>query len=188
LLFETIRLKTTQQKSHNFPAHLMTTLQATSKWLAHSLAANLLGPLLLVALVNAAIFGLGWQDSFRPPKPGLFLKEIPGWFIGAVWTVLFLAMGWARWRLGKVASNASARARAWLTALIVACAVYPFYTAGLSSVIVGFLGNLITIALSAFVATRIWQADKPATAATLAVITWVSFATFYIVDQQRWLW
>jgi mannose/fructose/N-acetylgalactosamine-specific phosphotransferase system component IIC len=166
----------------------MTDVHAPSTSPARSLLANILGPLVLVAAVNATIFGLGWDQSFRPPQAGLLLNDIPGWFIGAVWTVLFLAMGWARWRLGAASHPAAASARLWLTILIVNCAVYPFYTAGLSSPALGFAGNLLTIALAAYVAILLKRCDRLATLAPVAVVCWVSFATVFILDQQRWLW
>ena len=128
-----------------------------------------------VLAMNGLIFGLGWAD--RPGVvPGSPIDP-PGWLVGLVWTALFASMAVARWRL----RDAPAADRGWVTALIVSCLAYPLYALAPGSMRNGFLGNLATIALAAYVVRRLWPASRPAAACVLPVIPWVCFATLTIL-------
>jgi tryptophan-rich sensory protein len=163
-------------------------MASTTKALSNSLAANLLGPLGLVLVINAAIFGLGWDTATQSSSEGLFLAEIPGWAIGVIWTGLFVAMGWAMWRVSQSQLATATTARTWLITLIVACAIYPFYTAGLSNPTVGFIGNVATLILAVIAFVKVRLIDKIGAFGPALVIAWLTFAVFYSADQQRLFW
>jgi len=151
---------------------------------------NIIGLLLNVTIavtlclaINGVIFGLGW-DSTDTSNPVWFAPQ--GYFIPVVWIILFAFIGIARFLLnasGEVANNT----KKLLVFLLVFCLAYPIYTIGLSSEIIGFFGNLATIALTIFVITRTWQFSKLATTLLVPIVAWVCFATLIVMAEIGWI-
>ncbi len=135
------------------------------------LVANLGVALAIVLILNALIFGLGWQatSAYVPrfvPPPAV---------IGCVWVVLFAFMACARWELNRAA--ALRIDKVGLIVLFVGCAAYPFYTAGLQSELVGEAGNVTLLVLTGRLAMR-YACRMPRAAAWLApLLLWLSFAS-----------
>jgi tryptophan-rich sensory protein len=135
------------------------------------LIANIAIALGIVLALNGLIFGLGWQGSsahtpsFVPPAA----------VIGGVWVVLFLFMALARWELNRGAAQRSDKAG--LIVLFIGCAAYPFYTAGLSSDIVGEAANLALLVLTGQLATSYARRLPRAAAWLVPLLLWLSFAS-----------
>jgi tryptophan-rich sensory protein len=131
------------------------------------LGVNLAIFVLLPVALNGVIFGLGW-DKPRGPEPGL----PPGWVVGALWVLLFAAMGVARWLLLRVD-----RVRAELVSgLGFLCLLYPLYTAGLSDMRVGLWGNVITAIVALVVAVLAFRRNRAAGLCLSAVCVWLLYA------------
>jgi tryptophan-rich sensory protein len=117
-------------------------------------------------------------------SPGSVHLQPPGYVIGIVWLVLFAAMGVARWLLLTKPMD-TIRARRLILVLLLFCLAYPVYTLGLKSEILGLGGNLLIIALSLFVVTRLSSISRLAAGLVSLVMVWVSFASFLVVEQLR---
>jgi tryptophan-rich sensory protein len=135
-----------------------------------TLPANLALYLLTPLIMNGIIFSLHWSTATAPhPNPML----PPGWAVGSIWMLLFLAMGLARW-LARLISAPSAR---WIDALAILCLLYPLYTAGLSNDTVGLIGALHTAGFAAFILTRLQRVSKLAALLTSLVLLWLLYAS-----------
>lgn len=153
-----------------------------------ALLLNLGLALALVIIVNFGIFAFV-GNSRASTQGGPLLGEIPGWFIGLVWTGLFVALATAKWRVQVYLPEPQAsRAAILIVALLIFCAIYPIYTAGLSKPIIGLVGNFATAAMAIWVAVAVFRVEPIAALAPIAVVAWVCFASVAIVDQARWLW
>lgn len=149
-----------------------------------SLIANVVAPLVAVSAVNVLIVAAGWNDDSRMPD-GPTTPDLPGWFVGAIWTCLFLMMGAARWRIAKVSSDSAQEARAWIIGLMVFCCFYPIYTMGLSNRVLGLLGNAATAAVALVVSRKLWAVSRIAVFAPAAVVAWLVIASFTIIEQAH---
>jgi translocator protein len=139
----------------------------------------------LTLLANGLIFSLGWDRSTSPPFVVAF--EPPGWVVGAVWSaVLFPLMITVRWRL-NADTAAVRRARAWATALLIACLVWPFYTLALGSLIGGLSGNVGTLLLTVVAIRMVCSVDRRGAALLVPVALWLIFATLIVVASLGWV-
>jgi tryptophan-rich sensory protein len=135
------------------------------------LVANVAGALAIVIVLNGLIFGLGWQGnaqltpSFVPPPI----------VIGIVWIALFPCMALARWELNRAAAERSEQAG--LIVLFALCALYPFYTVGLKSDLVGESANVTILLLAAGLAVRFARRIPRASAWLVPLVLWLSFAS-----------
>ena len=121
-----------------------------------SLIANLCVALASVLLMNALIFGFGWNIPSDQMRRVWF--EPPDYVVGAVWVALFALMAFARWQLNGTTTGQASLA--------------------IGSVIGGLIGNLWTIALAVFTISRVWRVSPIAAYCIAPVIVWVTFATF----------
>lgn len=136
------------------------------------LVANLTVFVGLPLLLNGVIFGLGWSRA-SGPQPGI----PPGWFVGALWVVLFAGMGTARWLLLRSATNPVQRTRSeWVSLLALLCLLYPLYTAGLQDLRIGLAGNLVTLVVAIGVAISASLQSKAAGALVSGVCVWLLYA------------
>jgi tryptophan-rich sensory protein len=128
----------------------------------------------LALLGNGIIFFFGWNGD----APG---KHIPsfqpaGWVIGAVWTMLFAAMGAARWLTARARQERGRDNTGLITALILACFAYPYYTLGFRSAEIGLIGSLATMLAAAIIAWRVAGQSGLAAMLVLPTALWCAFA------------
>ena len=152
---------------------------------AVGLVANVAVSLFVVLVTNGLIFGLGWDTSSPKTAPSLY--DPPGWFIGVVWTVLFALMGAARWRILKSGGKNAAFHARLVVGLIVFCLIYPFYTLGLRSILIGLIGNVATAIFAAWIIAQIKTSSRTAAVFVSPVVAWLSFATFLTVRMLQML-
>lgn len=137
----------------------------------------------LVIVANAFVFCLGWDKAGSSRIEAEFAP--PGYVVGVVWTGLFVLMAVARWLIVKSRGiNAAAHARL-VTILAVLCFLYPFYTLGLSSQIMGLVGNAAVILLAGWTIWQVKSSSKTAAALLSAVVLWVSFASLIIIRELQ---
>lgn len=143
------------------------------------LAANIGLAVGLALLGNGIIFAFGWNGD----GPGKQLPSFqpPGWVIGAVWTGLFAAMGAARWLAARSRHGIDRRNTRLITALILVCFAYPYYTLGFRSVEIGLAGSIATMLFSTFIVWRIAGQSRLAAAFILPTALWCAFATVLLI-------
>jgi tryptophan-rich sensory protein len=135
-------------------------------------------------LINAFVFGTGFANAVPTPFNDLWYAPA-GYVVGIVWIFLYAGMGAAR-HLLVGAGDDSRKVRWLIVALLLFCAIYPFYTSGFSNILACLWGNIVTIALTIFTISRASRFSRLASLLLVPTVIWVSFATFVIVRQQGW--
>lgn len=136
-------------------------------WLAVTFAVSLAGS--AVTLPEIPIwYAVLAKPSFTPPD----------WLFGPVWSVLYILMAVAVWRISNAANRT---ARRWATALFV---VQLVLNAIWSPVFFGLeaprVGLAVIVALVIFVAVTLiafWRLDRPAGIMFIPYLAWVCYAT-----------
>jgi len=139
--------------------------------------ANIIASVVTVLGVNAFLFVVN-RSRFDDLPPSRF--DLPGWLVGSVWIALFAVLGVARWivlRTGTEHSRSNARI---IVLLMLFCLAYPFYTLGLRSLVMGIIGNFLTIGAAGWAAWKIRLTSQIAALLVLSVAAWVSFANVLI--------
>ncbi len=131
----------------------------------------------LAVLVNGLIFAFDLRGGGAGQRNRAEFPLLPpAWVIGAVWTVLLATMGYVQ---SRVLRRTRERGLVGLVPLLFAnCLLYPAYTAGFTDELRGLLGNLATLALSAYVAGRLHSVTRLGAALIGLVLAWTLFATF----------
>ena len=135
------------------------------------LIANVACALTIGVVLNALIFGLGWEGPSR--RAPAFLP--PPVVIGAVWLALFPCMALARWELNR--GMAERADKAGLILVFALCSTYPFYTAGLHSDLVGEVANVSLTLLAIGLAARYARRTPRAGAWLVPLVLWLGFAS-----------
>jgi tryptophan-rich sensory protein len=135
------------------------------------LIANVGGALVIVVILNALIFALGWGTT--PVRAPAFLP--PPIVIGTVWLILFGCMALARWELNRAMAPRSGKAP--LIALFTLCATYPFYTAGLQNDVIGEAANVTLVLFAGSLAACYARRVPRATAWLVPLVLWLAFAS-----------
>lgn len=135
-------------------------------------ALSALVPLFAVVAENGLIFASGWaaQDPAFQAVP----FAPPGWFVGAVWCVIYPMWGLARWR-SHLAGEAGRRAAWWVVALMAWGLAYPIVTGGFQ-VVPSAIGNALSLLLALVTAWRVGRASPLAAALIAPSILWIIFA------------
>lgn len=144
-----------------------------------SLALNITAAVGLAAIGNGIIALLGWRASNDGTISPNFAP--PGAVIGIVWTLLFAAMGAARWLVVRDASDAGRRNTRLVTALLLACFAYPYYTLGFRSEVIGLIGSIVTAIAAAVIAWRIAGQSRSAAALVALTSAWCVFASVVLI-------
>jgi tryptophan-rich sensory protein len=146
---------------------------------------EILAAMTVAAAFSVGLFLVGYHESIGQARVAHVYRPSGG-TIATVWSILFAALAWCRWRALRQGSARGLNAAKWITRLIVLCALYPIYTNGLRSVPLGFIGNLLTAAISARAAWSLRHVNRWLIVAPGVVIIWLVYASALIVDQQRW--
>jgi hypothetical protein len=129
--------------------------------------------------VSVGIAALGWMSA-GPTD----VEALPGAVVALVWTGLIGGLGAARWLAGR-SGEAARQQRGPITALALACLLYPFYTAGLSSLAIGFAANAAIALACARIADRLFPSARSAALLVALPIPWLVFASGLI--GREWL-
>ena len=136
------------------------------------LGANLVVFVGLPLVLNGVIFGLGWERS-SGPQTGL----PPGWAVGAIWMVLFVGMGTARWLLLRAArAHGEERRVEWVSLLAFLCLLYPLYTGGFSNLFDGLVGNVVTLVAAVPIAVSAFRRSRVAGLCLAPLVMWLAYA------------
>lgn len=140
----------------------------------------------LTLFVNGLIFGLGWDVS--SDEAAIYEPYIKpsGLFIGMVWILLILLLSIARWHLNKFENTLIFVARTWITALILMCISYPFYSIavnGLFGIFGGLIGNVLIIAIAFHTINLLSKISILSLLLTAPILIWVPLATTIIISE-----
>jgi translocator protein len=150
-----------------------------------ALSLNVLLMVSATIVLNGLIFALGWDTSTASASAKIPAFAPPGWVVGLVWTaILFPLMATARWQLNTYAEPSASSARATVTALLICCLIWPFYSLALGSLIGGLIGNLITIGIALYAIWRVRLVSRNAALLIVPVVLWVVFATAIILSEM----
>ena len=144
-----------------------------------SLAVNIASAVCFAAIGNGIIALLGWRTESTGQVAPDFAP--PGLVIGSIWTALFAAMGAARWLAVRNGTWIGQRNGRLVTALIVACFVYPYYTLGFRSPLVGLAGGVITMSAAGLIAWCIAEQSRLAAVLVSATALWCAFACVILI-------
>ncbi len=135
------------------------------------------GAIGLAVLVNGLLFAFDLRGGGAGQRSRTEFELLPPpAVIGAVWTVLLGVMGWVQARVLRRSREGAVRLLVPL--LFANCLLYPAYTAGFTDELRGLAGNLLTLALSAYVAGRLHTVTRLGAALIGLVVAWSAFATF----------
>jgi benzodiazapine receptor len=119
-----------------------------------------------IASINAAAF---YAHLARPAWAP------PGWLFGPVWTVLYLLMAFALWRVWRVRPAKSHPVRLFLAQLAVN-AVWSWLFFRLHMGALSFAWIVLLVILLALTVTAFWRVSTLAGVLLLPYLTWVLFA------------
>lgn len=136
---------------------------------------SLLPFLFLVAL--AAGFGAcfqpgAWYEALRKPP-----LNPPGWVFGPVWTVLYVAMAVAAWRVWRAQPGPSATLALW-GAQLALNALWSWLFFGLERPGLALLDIAALLALLVFTTFALFAVDRTAGWLFVPYVTWVAFASY----------
>lgn len=142
------------------------------------LGANMALAVAIAGLGNGIIFLFGWNGGASGQQAPSF--QPAGWVIGAVWMMLFAAMGAARWATFR--DGARDRSRSWMIpGLILACFAYPYYTLGFRSLELGLAGSIATMVFAAVIAWRLAGRSRLGALLVLPTALWCAFASVLLI-------
>lgn len=144
-----------------------------------SLTLNIAAAVGLAVIGNGIIALFGWRAGTDGTISPSFAP--PGAVIGIVWTLLFAALGAARWLVVRDASDAGRRNARLVTALLLICFAYPYYTLGFRSEVAGLIGSIVTMIAAAVIAWRIAGQSRIAAALVAMTSIWCVFASVVLI-------
>jgi tryptophan-rich sensory protein len=123
--------------------------------------------------LNGIIFAFGFADG--DDAVARLSWTPPGWFIGAIWVLLFVFYAVAHWMLQQ-RGDGGKRAARWVLAIVLWDLAYPFLTLGFDLTLGAWL-NVVTLVLTILLLWRVRRDSRLAVAWLLPSLAWVSFAT-----------
>ena len=138
-------------------------------------------------IITSLVFGLGWDAGSNPLYIQKPYVSPPGALVATVWIVLFFCMSIARWEFNKHDVNRIRRPRIYATLLLIWCALYPFFTFAIDSVLGGIIGNAGIFVLSALIIHSSWNVSKRSSYLIIPVFLWITFASTIIISELGYL-
>ncbi len=142
---------------------------------------------LAASFTAAAIGGLTTADNVRTWYPEINKPSWnpPSWLFGPVWTVLYVFMSIAAWRIWRLRESADATIALRLFFVqLVLNALWSLIFFGLHSPGWAFIEIVILWGLLANLQGRFWRLDRFAGCLWAPYLAWVSFAT--ILNATIW--
>lgn len=121
---------------------------------------------------TASSVGTWYQTLQRPAW------NPPNWIFGPVWTLLYILMSVAAWRVWCRAEAATAQSSLrWFAAQLVLNLLWSLLFFGLRSPGLAFVEVLVFWAVLVVMLSQFWRADRIAGALWAPYVAWVSFAS-----------
>ncbi len=146
-----------------------------------------LGLFLLLAFLAAGIGAYAtstsvdtWYVTLRKPA-----WNPPGWVFGPVWTLLYIAMAVAAWRVWRIGSAQGARTTFRLYGSQLALnALWSIFFFGLRSPLLALIDVAVLWLILIRILARFRDVDRLATLLWSAYVLWVSFA--FLLNAAIW--
>jgi translocator protein len=141
-------------------------------------------PIALAAFLGGRVTtpNLGWHATLIKPS-----FNPPSWLFGPVWTVLYILMGYAIWRILTLPAETQNKRIALILfyAQLVLNALWSFAFFGMHSSLLGLV--VIVPLLGLILATLLcfWRLDRIAGLLLIPYFLWVSFAT--VLNVSLWM-
>ena len=136
---------------------------------------------LSAALSVCLVIGIGWAIG-SVTRPGEWYESLakpafnpPGWVFGPVWTILYVLIAIAGWRIWRVASKSAAMVL-WVAQMVLNWLWSPAFFGAEApwiafAIIVALIAAIIGFILQA------WKHDRVAAGMFIPYAAWVAFAT-----------
>ncbi len=134
---------------------------------------NLALPLAVGGL--AALISGGMSDYKLLNQPPL---SPPGWVFPVVWTILYLLMGYAAYRVQSKGGGGASRARVFYYVQLGLNFLWPVLFFGFHAYLLAFVELLILWVAIAVTAWKFASIDEPAGDLLLPYLLWVTFAAY----------
>ena len=136
---------------------------------------------LSLALFVVAVVGIGLAIGFMT-RPGEWYDSLakpvfnpPNWVFGPVWTLLYILIAVAGWRVWRVAPG-SAAMKLWAAQMALNWLWSPaFFGAEMPWLALAIIAALLAV-IAAFI-VQVWRQDRPAAWLFVPYAAWVAFAT-----------
>ncbi len=129
--------------------------------------------LVLAAGYSGSMFGPGtWYAALTKPP-----LNPPDWVFAPVWTVLYLAIAVAAWRVWRTGQAVALPLALWL-AQLAANALWSYLFFGIERPDLAFVDILVLLALAIATAVAFKRRDRLAGWLMVPYAAWVSFATY----------
>ncbi len=131
--------------------------------------------------VHVAAFALGWYEPDGASRPWF---APPWWAVATVWLVLLALMATTRWMLNQYTIVGVVPARRMVSVLIIACLLWPVYSAASGSAMVGLIGTVIATAISFASVICVWQRSHKGVLPLVPVVLWLAFTIVIFLAQM----
>jgi benzodiazapine receptor len=143
-----------------------------SRWLPLALFLTLAFATALVGGIATATSVHSWYLTLNKPS-----WSPPNWIFGPVWSLLFVLMAVATWRVWKIDSSKAARRTVTLySAQLTLNALWSVLFFGLRRPDYALIDVIALLALLLFILLRFWRSDRGAAALWVPYVAWVGFA------------
>ena len=132
----------------------------------------------------AAVFAVAMVSAQFKPGPWYFelIKPPltpPNWVFAPVWTLLYLGMAVAAWRVWRTGEGPDRRRALMLFVLqLLVNGFWSYLFFGRHEIGAALVDIAALVLLLAVTATRFWRIDKPASTLLWPYLAWVSFASY----------
>jgi translocator protein len=120
----------------------------------------------------------GWYGALAKPS-----FNPPNWLFAPVWTLLYVLMGIAAWRVWRKTSASSAEMLLWFAQLALNFG-WSFVFFGAHAIGTALVEILLLLALVIVTAIAFWRVDRIAAVLLLPYIGWVGFAS--LLNYEIW--
>ncbi len=131
--------------------------------------------------VHAVAFALGWYEHNDFALPWF---TPPWWAIAAVWLALLGLIATTRWMLNEYTIIGVVPARRMIATLMIACLLWPVYSAASGSAMLGLIGTAVTTVVCLITAVFVWQRSHKAILPLVPVVLWLAFTIVIFLEQM----
>jgi tryptophan-rich sensory protein len=143
-----------------------------------SLLRSVLFSICICIFLNILIFTIPFAADTKSSATGP-ISSILGPLVPFIWIILFGFMGAASYFFEK-SNNFINKKVNLIQFLIVLCALYPIYTLGFRSELIGLYGNLTTLISSIFLIKHLWIKSLISALLIMPTTIWLILASIWL--------
>lgn len=143
-----------------------------------SLLRSILFSICICTFLNILIFTIPFAADTKSSATGP-ISSILGPLVPFIWIILFGFMGAASYFFEKSNNFINKKANL-IQFLIVLCAIYPIYTLGFRSELIGLYGNLTTLISSIFLIKHLWIKSLISALLIMPTTIWLILASIWL--------